>query len=113
MCELEGPRPTLYISLNAKLQSIISLVAEKHQTGQPILLCTQSVKESELYDRLLTQVGIDHKLLNAKNAEEAAMYYHDTIVPGMNAVRSEADTLETLTDKNCWPYPTYSDLLYY
>jgi len=45
--------------------------------------------------------------------EAAAMYYHDTIVPGMNAVRSEADILETLTAKSYWPYPTYSDLLYY
>jgi len=72
----------LYISLNAKLQSIVSLVAEKHKTGQPILLCTQSVKESELYDRLLTQVGIDHKLLNARNAEDAAGIIAFAGVPG-------------------------------
>ena len=48
-----------------------------------------------------------------KNAEAAAMYYHDTIIPGMNALRAEADILETLTDKSYWPYPTYSDLLFY
>ena len=48
-----------------------------------------------------------------KNAEAAAMYYHDTIIPGMNALRAEADMLETLTDKSYWPYPTYSDLLFY
>jgi glutamine synthetase len=48
-----------------------------------------------------------------KDAEAAARYYHDTIVPGMQAIRSEADALEMLTDKSYWPYPTYSDLLYY
>ena len=48
-----------------------------------------------------------------KDAKAAAMYYHDTIIPGMNALRSEADMLETLTDKSYWPYPTYSDLLFY
>ena len=48
-----------------------------------------------------------------KEAVEAAKYNHDTIVPGMNAIRSAADMLETLTDKSCWPYPTYSDLLFY
>jgi len=46
-------------------------------------------------------------------AETAAMYYHDTIVPGMNAIRAEADMLEAMTDKSYWPYPTYSDLLFY
>ncbi len=55
-----------------------------------------------------------HALENVPAAPEAAArYYHDTIVPGMNAIRSEADLLETITDKSYWPYPTYSDLLYY
>ena len=48
-----------------------------------------------------------------KDAKAAAMYYRDTIIPGMNALRTEADLLETLTDKSYWPYPTYSDLLFY
>lgn len=48
-----------------------------------------------------------------KDRKSAAMYYHDTIIPGMNALRSEADMLEALTDKSYWPYPTYSDLLFY
>ena len=47
------------------------------------------------------------------NAKEAAEYYHDVVVPAMKEVRAAADLLETLTDKSCWPYPTYSDLLYY
>ena len=47
------------------------------------------------------------------NAQKAALYYHDVVVPAMEAVRAEADQLEMLTDKACWPYPTYSDLLYY
>ena len=47
------------------------------------------------------------------DAESAATYYHSTIVPAMVALRAYADTLETLTDKSYWPYPTYSDLLFY
>ena len=47
------------------------------------------------------------------DAESAATYYHSTIVPAMVALRTYADTLETLTDKSYWPYPTYSDLLFY
>jgi len=48
-----------------------------------------------------------------KEAAEAARYYHDVIIPGMEDLRREADTLESLTDKTYWPYPTYSDLLFY
>ena len=53
-------------------------------------------------------------LLNVPtNTEVASMYYNDVIVPDMAALRSEADVLEQLTDKSYWPYPTYSDLLFY
>ena len=44
---------------------------------------------------------------------EAASYFSSVIVPDMDAVRAEADTLELLTDKSYWPFPTYSDLLFY
>ena len=44
---------------------------------------------------------------------EASTYYHDVIVSAMEMLRKDADILEELTDKNYWPYPTYSDLLYY
>jgi len=47
------------------------------------------------------------------NPEAAAAYHHNVVIPAMNAVRNEADILETLTDKSYWPYPTYSDLLFY
>ncbi len=45
--------------------------------------------------------------------EAAATFYHETVVPGMDRIRQEADALEVLTDKKYWPYPTYSDLLFY
>ena len=46
-------------------------------------------------------------------AVETAAYFRDTVIPLMNEVRALADTLEVITDKKYWPYPTYSDLLYY
>ncbi len=48
-----------------------------------------------------------------KDREAAVAYYHDVIVAGMESIRKDADLLEQLTDKKYWPYPTYSDLLYY
>ena len=48
-----------------------------------------------------------------QNTAERAMYYRKTIIPAMETARADADLLETLTDQSYWPYPTYSDLLFY
>ena len=48
-----------------------------------------------------------------EGAEEAVLYYHDVILADMENLRREADTLELLTEKSYWPFPTYSDLLFY
>ena len=47
------------------------------------------------------------------SAEEAARFYRSVVIPAMNDLRREADILEELTDKTYWPYPTYSDILFY
>lgn len=64
-----------------------------------------------LYD-LCEKLESDLKAIPSATAE-AAQYYHNVIVPDMENARHEADILESLTDKSYWPYPTYSDLLFY
>jgi len=45
--------------------------------------------------------------------EAAATYCHNVIVANMAQMRKEADLLEQHTARSYWPYPTYSDLLFY
>ncbi len=79
--------------------------------AESVLIRNLSGHTDSLYDAIET---LRHALENVpKTAEAASMYYHDTIVPGMNALRTEADALESVTEKSYWPYPTYSDLLFY
>ena len=53
-------------------------------------------------------------LKNVPEDSRSAMdYYSETIIPDMQSVRKDADFLEKLTAKSYWPYPTYSDLLFY
>ena len=47
------------------------------------------------------------------DSKEAMSYYSNVIVSAMATIRKEADILEKLTAKSYWPYPTYSDLLFY
>jgi len=42
-----------------------------------------------------------------------AHYYHDTVLPAMEKVRVPADKLEMMVSKKYWPFPTYSDILFY
>ena len=88
----------------------------KKSLGVPCNAETILIKNLSLHsDALFDAIHILHHALEdvPKRAEDAAMFYHDTIIPGMVAIRSHADELETLTDKSYWPYPTYSDLLFY
>lgn len=48
-----------------------------------------------------------------KDPMAAAKYCHEVVVEDMAILRKEADVLEVLTAKEHWPYPTYSDLLFY
>ena len=47
------------------------------------------------------------------DSEDASYYYCNNIIPLMNAIRKDADILESITAKSYWPYPTYSDILFY
>ena len=40
-------------------------------------------------------------------------YSHDVIVADMAAARAIADKLETVTASEYWPFPVYSDMLFY
>ncbi|MBU5627055.1 glutamine synthetase III [Oscillibacter sp. MSJ-2] len=41
-----------------------------------------------------------------------ANYYHDSVLSLLNEARTVIDDLETMTSKEYWPYPTYSDILF-
>ena len=62
----------VYAHKGPKLAALIEEVKERHEKGQPILIGTVSVESSEEISALLTQAGLQHEMLNAKNhAREA------------------------------------------
>ncbi|HAU87113.1 MAG TPA: glutamine synthetase type III [Lachnospiraceae bacterium] len=42
-----------------------------------------------------------------------ATYFRDVIIPIMQELRSKIDKLEEIVDKEYWPVPSYSDMLYF
>jgi len=55
-----------------KYEAIVSLVKNKKEKSQPVLIGTTSIQKSELISELLTKNGITHNVLNAKNHENEA-----------------------------------------
>ena len=47
-----------------------------------------------------------------RNIQQRAEYYEGTVIPIMKKIRAAVDEAETLTDREAWPYPSYSALLY-
>lgn len=78
----------------------------------------ETVKEisalvTEMYKALGTLEADVQKVHAIEDTQEMANFFHDTIFADMGALRVPADKIETLVGKEYWPYPTYSDLLFY
>ena len=56
----------------AKFKAVVKDIKERHEKGQPILVGTASVENSEYLSRQLAKEGVRHEVLNAKNNEREA-----------------------------------------
>ena len=63
---------SIYKTRRAKFNAIVQTIAELHAKGQPVLLGTISVDDSEVISRLLKRQNIPHSVLNAKNHQHEA-----------------------------------------
>ena len=62
----------IYKTKRAKYKAVINEIKERHQTGQPVLVGTTSIAQSEELSAYLKKQGIDHNVLNAKHHEKEA-----------------------------------------
>lgn len=62
----------VYRTVAEKYRAIIEDVKACHAKGQPVLLGTTSIENSEVLSQLLTKEGIEHNVLNAKQHEKEA-----------------------------------------
>lgn len=62
----------IFGSKKVKWDHIIAEIVERNKTGQPILVGTASVTDSEIIHQRLKELNIDHQVLNARdNSKEA------------------------------------------
>lgn len=62
----------IYKTKNAKYRAVVREVKRRHETGQPILVGTTSINQSEIISTMLKRKNIIHNVLNAKYHEKEA-----------------------------------------
>lgn len=63
---------SVYRSEEGKFRAVVNQIIERHKNGQPVLVGTISIENSELLSKLLKKYGVPHEVLNAKHHEREA-----------------------------------------
>ena len=72
----------IFISKQEKYQAVRDDIKECLTRGQPVLVGTASIEDSEYLSTVLKQAKIDHEILNAKQHEREAHIIEQAGVPG-------------------------------
>ena len=118
---------TLIEMMNREVVPAISEYTDKLCTGlinkRSLGLCADDLADTEIIARLSAAGNEIYKLtgdlkMAVASVEkipdmlERARNYHDVVLRLMNDIRKYADSAEAVVSKNCWPYPSYGELLF-
>ncbi len=98
--------------LAGSLGSVKAACPEADTSVQAELLTETSALLSDMKVALAALVDITDETAGVEGAEAQAHAYHDKVVPAMAALRTPADKLEMIVDKELWPFPSYGDLIF-
>ena len=76
----------IYRSIEEKYEAVVADIKERHGKGQPILVGTTSIENSELISGLLNKEHLQHNVLNAKEHAREADIIAQAGRPGMITV---------------------------
>ena len=77
---LKGAQHSMALSedeIEAAVLAMIEKVKEANAIGQPVLVGTTSIEKSEMLSQMLTEAGITHNVLNARQHEQEAQIVAD------------------------------------
>jgi preprotein translocase subunit SecA len=68
----EDASDRIYRKEDAKFRAVVEEIREMHEQGRPVLVGTVSIEKSEELANMLTEAGLPHSVLNAKQHEREA-----------------------------------------
>lgn len=75
-----------------------------------LLECSDLLSQAKVALSRLIQV--DDAGCEMETGEAQARFYHNEVMPAMEALRAPVDQLEMLVEKDLWPMPSYGDLIF-
>ena len=76
----------IYRTAEEKYEAVVKDIQACHERGQPVLVGTTTIENSELVSHLLNQMGLPHNVLNAKEHQREALIVAQAGKPGMITV---------------------------
>ena len=76
----------IFRTAEEKYEAVVADIQRCHEAGQPVLVGTTSIENSELVAKLLNQQGLPHNVLNAKEHEREALIVAQAGKAGMITV---------------------------
>ena len=98
--------------LAGSLGAVKAACPEADTSVQAELLTETSALLSDMKVALAALIDITEEAAGVDGAETQARVYHEKVVPAMAALRTPADKLEMIVDKDLWPFPSYGDLIF-
>ena len=98
--------------LAGSLGAVKAACPEADTSVQAELLTETSALLSDMKVALAALIDITEEAAGVDGAETQAHVYHEKVVPAMAALRTPADKLEMIVDKDLWPFPSYGDLMF-
>ncbi|WP_027009566.1 preprotein translocase subunit SecA [Conchiformibius kuhniae] len=76
----------IFRTAEEKYEAVVKDIETCHKRGQPVLVGTTTIENSELVSRLLDKAGLPHNVLNAKEHHREALIVAQAGKPGMITV---------------------------
>ena len=73
----------IYRTVEEKFEAVVSDIQARHKSGQPVLVGTTSIENSEKLSKYLREKNIEHQVLNAKHHEKEAEIIAQAGSPGV------------------------------
>ena len=106
------PNFTKYLTRIAECVNAVTKAGVECKAQRKLLIEYQSGIDGFSNSIEALQKALD-KAHNEIDEVKKAQSYRDNVVPCMNKLRDYADKLETITDRECYGMPTYSDIMFY
>ena len=83
------------------------------KSGEEAIAKQLSDLSADAYNKLRHLEDSLQRTHSIDDIHDKAIYFKDTILPAMEALRETCDQMERITAEEYWPYPTYNKLLFY